>query len=147
MEVNRSPVFDWSLVQLFWLFLSRVFEEAEEGFERGNLGLKQIVLLAILEKPQTPLDLRRMLGGPASTMSNMLNDLEKKGLVARSIHSTDRRSYTISRTSEGDRVLQEAIKSVEGVLTQFNASLKPEQLSALSQTKSTLLGLLSLGDS
>ena len=74
MESNNQPVLDWNLIQLFWLFLSRVFTEAEQDFERGNMGFKQIVLLAILERPQSPQDLRRMLGGPASTMSNTLND-------------------------------------------------------------------------
>ena len=144
MESNNQPVLDWNLIQLFWLFLSRVFTEAEQDFERGNMGFKQIVLLAILERPQSPQDLRRMLGGPASTMSNTLNDLEKRGYVLRAIHATDRRSFVIHRTSEGDRVLAEAILSLEAVLKNLSGNLNEEQLGALLVTKSSLSNLVGL---
>ena len=144
MESNNQPVLDWNLIQLFWLFLSRVFTEAEQDFERGNMGFKQIVLLAILERPQSPQDLRRMLGGPASTMSTTLNDLEKRGYVLRAIHATDRRSFVIHRTSEGDRVLAEAILSLEAVLKNLSGNLNEEQLGALLVTKSSLSNLVGL---
>lgn len=146
MEVSHEDTLvplDWSFVQIIWLFLSRIFEKAEAQFQADGLGLKQIVLLAILEKPHSPQDLRRMLGGPASTMSNMINDLEKHGLAFREIDPQDRRRFRVHRTSLGDSALGTAISHIQVVLDEAMENCSEAELATLGAARQTLARLVS----
>jgi DNA-binding MarR family transcriptional regulator len=52
-------------------------------------------------------EMREHLQVPQSTLTSLIDRLEKRGLVRRSIHPTDRRSYLIELTDKGVEVQQE----------------------------------------
>ena len=114
-----------------WLFLSHTFEAAAPSFAPLGLGFKQVVILAVLDKQDTPRDLREMLGAPASTISNLLNELERKGLIERQIHPEDRRQYRVVRTEAGEEILQAGIALVEAAIHAQMATLSPEDRDAM----------------
>jgi DNA-binding MarR family transcriptional regulator len=78
------------------------------GFQRlaGDPGLRPgwfAVLTLISENPGiTPMGLARGSGRDKSTITPVLRDLERGGLVSRTAVPGDRRSYALSLTAEGE---------------------------------------------
>lgn len=67
-------------------------------------------------------NLVRVFGLRKSTLTGMLDRLEKSSLIERSLHPTDRRSLLVDLTSEGQVVAQE----IRGQLESFEAALDRE---------------------
>ena len=143
MEINNSTP-GWDFIQIVWMFLTRAFENAEPTFGPLGLGVKQVIVLAILEKLDTPMALRKALGAPPSTMTNILNELEKKGLIERQVHPQDRRQMRIVRTELGDAKLAEGVALVEASLQRDATSLTSEEIDILSKSQSILAKLAGL---
>jgi DNA-binding MarR family transcriptional regulator len=55
------------------------------------------------EGPQTPSDLARRVGMPATTMSHFVRALLERGHAAREVVAADRRSYRLALTPDGLR--------------------------------------------
>jgi DNA-binding MarR family transcriptional regulator len=105
-----------------------------------GLGVKQFVVLAILDKQNTPGALRSALGAPASTITNIINELEKKQLIKREIHPEDRRQYVLRRTDLGAEFLKKGMGAVEEVLAVRAAGMSEEDLAAFQRVESILFG-------
>jgi len=123
---------NWDFVQAIWVLLSVTFEEASPQFEPVGLGIKQMVFLAVLDKQSTPRQLREMFAAPASTISNHINELEKKGLVVRDIHPTDRRQYILRKTPAGQEALTVGINAVNAKLAERSKTLSDEEREAFA---------------
>ena len=137
MEMEANPL-DWNFVQAIWVLLSITFEEATPEFKALGIGMKQMVFLAILDKQNTPRQLREVFAAPASTISNHINDLEKKGMVVRDIHPVDRRQYVLRRTPAGESALAVGIQEVNRVLAAKSQSLAPDELAAFAKVQEVL---------
>lgn len=91
--------------------LSRRYVEApvEADKQRSGLTVPQISVIAWLfdSGPQSLRDLSAGLGLSHSTVSGIVDRLEKRGLVRRDVDDTDRRRTSISVTAEVDRYVRE----------------------------------------
>ncbi len=89
-------------------------------------------------KPMTGRQLADALGTDPPHVSVIVDELEQKGLVARTPHPTDRRAKILTVTPPGKRVAQKA----ERMLGQPPAALRAlpaEELAALDRIVTTLL--------
>ena len=94
--------------------LHRAQQRAEEVFAASlgddNVTLRQFaVLAAVSEKAgRTQTELVRITGIDRSTLADMMDRLEKKGLVAREKSDTDKRAKIVRLTGKGRARLTEA---------------------------------------
>jgi len=74
------------------------------GRELADLGLThgEINALAHLERETSVAQLLRRTGQRASTLSGIVDRLERRGLIERTIHPTDRRSFVLRLTPAGE---------------------------------------------
>ena len=83
------------------------------------------------EGPWTPTALARRLEMPLSTMLFRLGRLERRGHAGRVPNPDDRRSYRISLTKEGERLLGEARPAFRAYAEAVERRLGPEWVEAL----------------
>jgi DNA-binding MarR family transcriptional regulator len=91
--------------------LFRAFGMISHGPLRQVQGVTQgeMALLGFLQAggaPMAPTDLAEKLGLTTARIANILNSLERKGLVLRSHDATDRRRVEVSITSQGSALLR-----------------------------------------
>lgn len=144
-QARNEAALDWGFIQLVWMFLTKVFEEAGPEFHEMGLGPKQMVVLAVLDTHSTPGGLRDALGAPASTISNLLNELERKGLIERQVHPVDRRQYHLVRTTKGQEALAKGASAIEARLAKASEALTPAQIAAICEARLAIASLLGLG--
>jgi DNA-binding MarR family transcriptional regulator len=108
---NKIPT-GWELVVGAWEFLNAVFDHAAPAMAEHGLHQKSLVLLALLDKGDTPQQLAHLLRTPAPTLSHMLKELEGRGLIARSLDAADRRRFRLRRTAAGDRALAAGVAAI-----------------------------------
>lgn len=135
---------DWSYIATQWIFLSQSFEGAGEELENLGIGSKHAAILAILETHRTPADLRRVLGAPGSTITSILNELEKKGMVVRTIHPDDRRKFLIERTPLAYETLEKVMTIMGDHLTKMFSELSGEEMRTLEQAQLILCKVLGI---
>lgn len=80
------------------------------------------------------------------SMSKVLANLEDRGLVARTVHPTDRRQAIIAITDDGRRLLDEERQSRNAWLTRRLATLDPEDRALLERVAPVLDKLAELDD-
>lgn len=73
-------------------------------------------------------DLGRRSGLEASTMSGLLDRMERDGLVVRVPDPLDRRVLRINLTDEGKRVREPVIGVVERLLTEMFDGISPDEI-------------------
>jgi DNA-binding MarR family transcriptional regulator len=137
MEIKNSTIHA-DYIQTVWLFLTHTFDQAEPTFGPLGLGAKQVIILAILDKMDTALALRRTLGAPPSTITNLINDLEKKGLIERQVHPEDRRQHRLIRTAHGEQTLLEGMALVEKSLQAGLGALTEDEREILQKSQAIL---------
>lgn len=128
--------------------LSRVVSaELDRVFEAHGLDRASFDVLATLRRAPdslTPAQLMRASMVTSGAVTQRLDRLERRGLIARSRSDLDGRSVHVTLTPEGreliDRVLPDHLANERRML----APLTPEQEQALAETLRTLLE--SLGD-
>lgn len=100
---------------------------------RTGLPFSRIRMLRRLA--QTPMSVKQLaeaatVDAPAATVA--VNDLEARGLVAREIDPTDRRSKVVSLTAAGLTVLDRVATTEDPAPEPFSA-LSPDELATLSR--------------
>ena len=75
------------------------FSKQVKGMVMGELGL--LNFLSMQDEPITAGAIGRMIGIGSSGVTNLLNSLEKKGLVIRRMSPNDRRSVLVSLSDKG----------------------------------------------
>ena len=104
MSATSSP----SLISALEATVHRVLEKL--GEELRDLGLThgEINALAMLgpDSARTVSDLQNATGQRASTLTGVLDRLERRGLVERRLNPRDRRSFTVDLTDEGARAAE-----------------------------------------
>jgi DNA-binding MarR family transcriptional regulator len=75
--------------------------------ERAGLGVTQAeahLLARLADGPATVGELHREFGHKRSTLTSVLDRLEERGYVERTVNPDDRRSFVVTTTREGGRV-------------------------------------------
>jgi DNA-binding MarR family transcriptional regulator len=75
-------------------------------------------------------------------MTNRLDRLEAAGLVRRSLDPADRRSFRITLTAKGHRVIDAALTEHAANLARLSSLLTPEDATTLSRILRTMLDAL-----
>lgn len=102
----------------------------KEMFKGDNLTGPQGMLLGILshcEKMKVS-DLSKKLGLSNSTVSGIIDRVEKIGFVERSRSKEDRRVVYVNITPEYKKIAEERFKNIEKVLESQISSASPEEL-------------------
>jgi DNA-binding MarR family transcriptional regulator len=73
-------------------------------------------------------ELIRVFGLKKSTMTSVLDRLEKRGLLRREAHPTDRRSYFVGITDEGRRLAEAVQRPVEELERRIRDEVDDEDL-------------------
>ena len=81
---------------------------------RFNLDIPQWRILANLASrgDMTAQDIARITYSHKSTISRAVQELEDRGLIARKVSSSDKRSFTLALTSEGRRLFRQLLPLV-----------------------------------
>lgn len=101
----------------------------------GILG-RELAVLRILEdaEPASQLDIANRLGIDRTTMVAMLNTLEDKGLVQRTMDGTDRRKNIVELTPVGRDTLAKAGEAAEEAEREFLTGVDDASADQLRRT-------------
>ena len=98
-----------ALVDLLWLVMRRIWDDAEERLAPYSLTLKHSWALHALDEPLSMRGLAERLGIDASYVTAIADQLEERGLIQRRPHPTDRRIKSLALTSEGRRFREQVL--------------------------------------
>jgi DNA-binding MarR family transcriptional regulator len=93
-----------SLVDLLWLVMRRIWEDAEQRLAPSGLTMKHSWALRALGEPMSMRGLAERLGIDASYVTAIADQLEERGLIERRPHPSDRRIKSLALTDDGRRV-------------------------------------------
>ncbi|TGL64675.1 MarR family winged helix-turn-helix transcriptional regulator [Leptospira sarikeiensis] len=125
---------------LLWQVTNLWQREIRKVLEPLDLTHAQFVLLAVThwlelhEEETTQIKIAERAKTDPMTTSTVLRTLESKKLVKRVSHSTDTRAKLVQSTSEGQKILKQAVKVVEDFDEEFFSVLgtkKKEMISGL----------------
>jgi DNA-binding MarR family transcriptional regulator len=106
-------------------FLAR--DRANEAFRDLPIEVRHYGVMVALDElgPTSQQALTGAMAVSATTVTQIVDDLERLGLIERRRNPADRRSYTVTMTPEGERVLAEARKAAAGIAIPGDAELRP----------------------
>lgn len=90
------------------------------------------VLNLLAEGPISQQALGEQLGIDRTTVVELIDDLERQGVVVRRRNPADRRSYALHLTPKGRTVQKRAAAAFDGVADEFFSALAPAEKKALS---------------
>lgn len=89
------------------------------------------VLNRLAEGPVSQQELGEQLGIDRTTVVELIDDLEQKGVVVRAKNTADRRSYSLQLTPRGRTVQKRAAKAFDAAAAEVFAPLRPAELNVL----------------
>jgi MarR family transcriptional regulator, organic hydroperoxide resistance regulator len=98
-----------ALVDLLWVVMRRIWEDAERRLAPSGLTMKHSWALHALDEPMSMSGLAERLGIDASYVTAIADQLEERGLIERRAHPTDRRIKSLALTDEGRRTRDEIL--------------------------------------
>lgn len=125
-----------------------IFRSAKKHFQwvQDRTGVSGAQLWALSEVHRNPgirvTDLARAMGVQQSTASNLIDPLERRGLVQRDRSSRDQRVVLLTLTRSGRETLARAPLPLEGVLPDALSSLKRADLVELQRSLDKLARLM-----
>ncbi|NRY59180.1 MarR family winged helix-turn-helix transcriptional regulator [Clostridium beijerinckii] len=102
------------------------YKDIEAKYTRiKGLSDNEISIIRIISEKEEVIirDIIEILNIPKSTLTNMIDRLEKRNLIRRSISKRDRRSYKLELTEEGKKAQEEHIKFEEEIYGKIMISL------------------------
>jgi DNA-binding MarR family transcriptional regulator len=102
------------------------YKDIEAKYTRiKGLSDNEISIIRIISEKEEVIirDILEILNIPKSTLTNMIDRLEKRNLIMRSISKRDRRSYKLELTEEGKKAQEEHIKFEEEIYGKVMISL------------------------
>ncbi|MBN7573748.1 MULTISPECIES: MarR family winged helix-turn-helix transcriptional regulator [Clostridium] len=102
------------------------YKDIEAKYTRiKGLSDNEISIIRIISEKEEVIirDILEILNIPKSTLTNMIDRLEKRNLIRRSISKRDRRSYKLELTEEGKKAQEEHIKFEEEIYGKIMISL------------------------
>lgn len=127
--------------KVIWHAISRMYNE--EGSKHGLTATVGYVLLNIDEKEGTPATkIGPLLGMEPTSMSRMLNSMEKDQLISREKDMIDKRSVKIKLTEKGKEKRQIAKKVVRKFNTVVKNEIEEEKLKAFFEVASEINSII-----
>ncbi|HEY6431169.1 MAG TPA: MarR family transcriptional regulator [Acetobacteraceae bacterium] len=112
-----------------------VVARLEPGLANAGLTLTQLgVLEAVLHKgPLTQRELGRKVLTSAGNMTDVIDKLERRGMVSRSRKPGDRRAVRVELTPEGQRRIEAIFPPHAGKIAAAMSGLSPAELAQLGE--------------
>jgi DNA-binding MarR family transcriptional regulator len=106
-------------------FLSR--DRANEAFRDLPIEIRHYGVMVALDElgPTSQQALTNAMAVSATMVTQIVDDLERLGMLERKRNPADRRSYTVTMTDEGKRVLAEGRKRAEALSIPGDEELRP----------------------
>lgn len=122
--------------------------ESKKIQKEYGVSIPQVLCLSFLhDSPNyqsTQSEIRNFLNLNSSTVSGIINRLEKKGLLARLPKSGDKRVVNIALTSAGDKLLATIPSLLHEQLSQKLQKLDDSELEQVEKSLETLIQLLEI---
>lgn len=122
--------------------------ESKKIQKEYGVSIPQVLCLSFLnESPNyqsTQGDIRNFLNLNSSTVSGIINRLEKKGFLARLPKSGDKRVVNIALTSAGDKLLETIPSLLHDQLSEKLQKLGDAELAKVEDSLETLIRLLDI---
>ena len=100
--------------------------------KKYKLSIEQWVILNLIEKGSlTQKELATMLKSEHSSVTRMLDALERNLLVSRKVHPKDRRAKLVEITPDGKQIITQANTSASSLAKVFDANFTQEELTNL----------------
>jgi DNA-binding MarR family transcriptional regulator len=104
----------------------------------GISGRQCAVLVAVNEEaPSSQHDIARRMGVDRTTMVDLVDELEAKGLVQRRADPRDRRKNVVALTEAGRTTLEEATRAVDEAERRFLGPLSDDEAAAFREALRT----------
>jgi DNA-binding MarR family transcriptional regulator len=122
-----------------------IFGAVRQHFQavEKSCGVSGAQIWAMAALRQTPgmkvSELAQALSIHASTASNLLDKIEKAGLIRRERNSADQRVVRLYLTAAGEQALSKAPQPLTGILTHALGQLPEDALARLNQDLSALI--------
>jgi len=139
LEVTECPYYLMSRASLAVTALLRreLVVAGVESVRPAYLG----VLLGLWREDGLKLaELGRRAGLEPSTMTGLVDRMERDGLVSREADPDDRRAQRVRLTGEGRRVREPALEVVDRVLDRVLEGIAPREMDVLKAVLRTVLG-------
>jgi DNA-binding MarR family transcriptional regulator len=111
--------------------------EHEEAAASAGLTAPQAMFLMVIDAPMSMRQLAERMGCDASNITGIVDRLEAKGLVGRSVDRTDRRIKRIARTAAGEKAVgrfqRELVRASS--LAQLSPTARGALLEALAEVQ------------
>jgi DNA-binding MarR family transcriptional regulator len=114
---------------------------AETSRPLGLTPQQAHLICVLLMGPQGMTDLSRTLSIERSTLTNMVDRLERRTLVARTAHPTDRRACEIHLTADGRTLANQAHEAVTARIKTLTAQLPATTRRQLAEALQSFLNL------
>jgi DNA-binding MarR family transcriptional regulator len=135
------------LIQIRKIIRSIDIESKKIQKEYG-VSIPQVLCLSFLigspNYQATQGDIRKFLNLNSSTVSGIINRLEKKGLLARLPKSGDKRVVNIALTSAGDKLLSTMPSLLHEQLSEKLQRLEDHEIKKVEESLNTLVRLLDI---
>lgn len=122
--------------------------ESKKVHKEYGVSIPQVLCLNFLnDSPNyqsTQGEIRKFLNLNSSTVSGIINRLEKKGLLARLPKSGDKRVVNIALTSAGEKLLSSIPSLLHEQLSQKLERLDNDKLTKVEESLETLIRLLEI---
>ena len=122
--------------------------ESKKIQKEHGVSIPQVLCLNFLRESEnyqtTQGDLRKFLNLNASTVSGIINRLEKKGYLARLPKSGDKRVVNIALTSAGDKLLSAMPSLLHEQLSEKLLQLSDEEFEIVEAGLNTLVKILDI---
>jgi len=111
----------------------RMVELAEPGLSALGVDGREFGVLTLFsgEGPLSQQEAAQRLAIDRTTMVALVDTLERKGLVERRRHPSDRRKNTVELTADGATTVERATQAVAEAENRFLAALDPAQATEL----------------
>lgn len=129
-----------------YLVMRKLHSELENSlecyFSEYNLSSGRFIILQLLFQNQEglmPSDLADKVGVTQATISGLINNLSKAGLLERLQHKQDGRSFVIKLTTQGIELMSKLQPDFYSKISSLMNSLTPEEQKAYSTLSKKLL--------
>lgn len=126
--------------------LSSAVRDVSYSFEvSAEVNAQELMVLSELAShgPMRVKDIvARLVGVSPSTLTRILDRLEQEGLVQRSLNPLDRRSFRVSLTERGSKIVADYTSHLEDVVRQMLDPLTPAERMMLAELQATMASAL-----
>jgi DNA-binding MarR family transcriptional regulator len=116
----------------------------------GDVGVTQAEahVLAQLDRrgPQTVGELQRSFGHKRSTLTNVLDRLDLRGLIERRLNPQDRRSFIVATTRDGARAARHVTQVLDSLERKVRNEVTPRDVEGISAVADALARLADAGE-